>query len=421
MLALGILAYAGSVQAITYYASKATESRVTIGTPDLGHGWQEFTDPFTVTWPLPLLKGWVKPNLHGVMQFGFHATDHELYRDEYERNLGSGFEEEGGYLQSAEGFEVNGYHGKDMIYASKGGDGQFTGTTGTPTIVRYIFIPFEKEPDRKIWPILVAYCAAPASEFDEVNADFQALLPPKITPLPGSVVVRVTDSAFRVIPNVLITLSRADNSKAAEQALSDSLGSRVFTGLDSGSYTLKAVALADSTLEPYAPDAAFDVVSGRQIEFAVILRKRAPKVIAEAEHVRHGASPETLSLGIGYRHRLTDIWGLGFVARIGGLVPELTLGVNDSMAFGGSLGVSYFPIHYDKLWAGLGLFACASAGKGAPNLSFELPLTLEYFVIPPLSVQASVGPIVSKSDSAYKFSFGPRTIVSSLGLTWYPK
>jgi hypothetical protein len=136
-------------------------------------------------------------------------------------------------------------------------------------------------------------------------------------------------------------------------------------------------------------------------------------------------------LGIGYRHRLNDIWGVGVNLSHGNWVPELTLGADFSSssdtnrhfqnALLASLGVNYFFVSRDRARLGIGLFGttCISAGK--TTLGVELPLTVEYFMTPNLSISASTGFAFSGDSARTHFMLGPKSILGSLGITWYFK
>ena len=210
-----------------------------------------------------------------------------------------------------------------------------------------------------------------------------------------------------------------------------------FDSLTGGNYYLT---LAEATgFKPQAQPVIVELVAGSDTAGIDFMMDQAEAPVVEAKgkpkpkpRPRLEGEPSELTLGVGYRHRLNDVWGAGVNLRAGNLVPEFTLGMDvggesgDTSEVGEghlflSLGASYYFLHADNAHLGLGLYGMTQLLGSKTMLGAELPLTVEYFIVPNLSVQASTGVVVTDLADKVSFSVGPQSILGSLGFTWYFK
>jgi hypothetical protein len=150
---------------------------------------------------------------------------------------------------------------------------------------------------------------------------------------------------------------------------------------------------------------------------------------AKPQKPRLGETPEAspVRLGVGYRHRLDDNWGLALNARIWNVVADVSFGCNfwqedshsDNRLFA-SAGLSYFFLNEDNAHLGAGVVGTGWwLNDTDRKFSLQFPLTVEYFLAPPLSVQASAGLVLTSDTLGHYTTIGPSNLTGSLGFTYY--
>ena len=360
----------------------------------------------------------------------------KMTMDDIHQSAASSFEEDGAYFGESKSMTISGYDAEEMVFGCSKGNGLYFTGGSTGTSVSFIFVALEKEKTTTIRPFLACYFAAPAASFEELRPVFYDYVKKiVIDPLYGSITGRVTSQASGIgISGIAVQLLSSKTSQTVTRS-TQSDGTYRFDSLAGGNYYLtlgQTVGFKPQTQPTIIELAAGADSTGidfrlESAEVPVAETKVKPKPKPKPE-----GPPSELGFGIGYRHRLNDIWGAGVNLRAGNFVPEFTLGLDvggeggDTNEFGEgpvflSLGASYYFLHADNAHLGLGLYGMTQVLGSKTMLGAELPLTVEYFIVPKLSIQASTGIALTDLADRVSFSIGPQSILGSLGFTWYLK
>lgn len=427
-------------QATVFLPSQATYDRVSFNEQVLSPEWR-VTSPEYLSWKSAyVLKAWRHAAGQGVIFIGFQATDHELYRDEYYRNIAGGFAERDADIVSVNPITVGKYQGQGLIVASNTGDGMFVGRDKgrTPTMISYNYVPFEKEPDTLIWPIMILYYAAPEQYFARGKVDFDALVSSlSIAPLEGSVTVTILSGVTQEpIINAIATLEPAGTGKS-RTTLSDLRGKALFENLPAGSYRLK-INPADTLHElVYEYQQLISVTRGTQTAVTVSIPRRAPAVSATQPAEKPARPAPVIDLkgirsGLGCRAQLTDIQAVTLCVGTTYLKVDAGLGFDLKRSNGQSendlwatAGLHYLPLHSGNARLGAGLVWTGRwQNQDTAIHSFQLPFTVEYGLTPQFAFQAGIGPAVSvekagDSPARIHWQLGKGRSGAGLGFTWY--
>jgi hypothetical protein len=399
--------------------------------------WSEWrsaeAEEFTWTPPRAFWRGFVKTSKTGQKTgifVGIFTPQVDLDPETFNQSAASGFADDGAVMTGEMQMEVSGYAADNLVFSSSGGNGLYFAGGRTPTTVSVVHVKLEKEKNASFYPFLVFYMATPSAAFGEVEAEFEEFVEATyIQPVYGSISGRVTSRFSGAgIESVEVTLLGAKpNQMSAKTTTAD--GGWRFDSLTASSYYLTVA--AGSEFNAAAQPKTIELASGQDLGgIGFELEPVAAPVVVKTQP---GPQSETFvaigfGLGVGYRHRLDNNWGLGVNARIGSFVPEATIGF-DLMNHGGqsenrvlaSLGVHCFFWNSARTHAGLGLVAGGDWLNDKPTWSLQLPLTAEHFVSDRLSVQASVGPFMTFAGDSIHFALGPMRLTGSLGFTWYVK
>ena len=414
----------------------ATETRRRIHLPEMvktmdSEDWSDFRPAEAEEFPWApsqqFWQGFISTSKVGQKSGFFIAVfdpHSKMSMNDIHQSAASSFEEDGAYLAESRNLTLSGYGAEKMDFGCDKGNGLYFTGGKTGTSVSFIYVALEKEKSTTIHPFLACYFAAPASSFDELSPVFDDYVKRiTIDPLYGAITGRTISRASGIgIAGVTVQLLDSKTSRTITR-LSASDGGYRFDSLAGGNYYLT---LAEATgFKPQSQPAIVELAAGSdtagidfmmdQVEAPVVEPKAKPKPKPIPEGV-----PSSTEFGIGYRRRLADNWGIGAAARLDVLAPEVTFGLDTSGKLMTSLGASYFFRNEGGLRVGLGLFAGLGIEQGEQlRWSVELPLTAECLVVHGLSIQASLGPVLSAQGSKQTFSIGPRTMTGSLGFTWY--
>jgi hypothetical protein len=396
-------------------------------------------EEFTWTPPGAFWRGFIKTSSGGSKAGIFVA----LYTprgnfglESFDQTAIDGFAEDGAGMVGRTSLTVSGYAADNLIFSSSSGDGLYFTGRRTPTTVSVVHVKLEKERGVRMYPFLVFYLATTSSNYDDVVPEFEKFVEATvIDPLYGSITGRVISKASGIgIAGVALQLLDSRTSTTTTRLAASDGGYR-FDSLSAGNYYLTRAEVPG--FKPQSQPVIIELGAGTDTMGVDFLMEEAAVPVAESKVKpkpkpkprAEGEAPE-LVLGIGYRHRLNDIWGAGVNLRAGNLVPEFTLGLD----FGGegsdttesseglflaSLGASYFFLHYDNAHLGAGAYGMVQFLGSKAALGLEIPLTAEYFIVPSLSVQASTGVVVSDLTDKARISIGPQSLLGSLGFTWY--
>jgi hypothetical protein len=356
--------------------------------------------------------------------------------ESFDQTAMDGFSEDGAVLQGRTTLTVSGYPADNLTFTGNAGDGLYFTGGRTPTTVSVVHVKLEKEKGARMYPFLVFYVAAPTSAFDGVESEFENYVESAhIDPLYGSLVGRVTSQASGIgISGIAVQLLDSRTSQTLTRT-TQSDGTYRFDSLLGSNYYMTLAQTAG--FKPQAQPTIIELTAGTDTT-GIDFQLEAAEVPVVATNVKPkpqpkpAGPPSELRFGIGYRHRLNDIWGAGVNLRDGNFVPEFTLGLDvggegsdTAEAAEGrlfmSLGASYYFLHADNAHLGLGLYGMTQVLGSKTMLGAEVPLTVEYFIIPKLSVQASTGVVLTALADKVNFSIGPQSILGSLGFTWYLK
>lgn len=356
--------------------------------------------------------------------------------ESFDQTAMDGFSGDGAVMQGRTTLTVSGYPADNLTFTRDAGDGLYFTGGGTPTTVSVVHVKLEKEKGARMYPFLVFYLAAPTSAFDGVEPEFEKYVESThIDPLYGSLTGRVTSQVSGIgISGITVQLLDSRTSQTLTRT-TQSDGTYRFDSLAGSNYYLTLAQTAG--FKPQAQPTIMELPAGTdttgidfQLEAAevpVVQSNAKPKL-----QPKPAGPPSELRFGIGYRHRLNDISGVGVNLRDGNFVPEFTLGLDvggegsDTTEPGEgrlflSLGASYYFLHADNAHLGLGLYGMTQLLGKKTMLGAEVPLTVEYFIIPKLSVQASTGVVLTDLADSMNLRIGPQSILGSLGFTWYLK
>jgi len=350
------------------------------------------------------------------------------------QSAASSFEEDGAYFGESKNMTISGYDAEEMVFGCNKGNGLYFTGGSTGTSVSFIFVALEKERTTTIHPFLACYFAAPAASFEELRPVFYDYVKKiVIDPLYGSITGRATSQASGVgISGITVQLLSSRTSQTVTRS-TQADGTYRFDSLAPGNYYLTLAPTAG--FKPQAQPTIIELGAGADTAGIDFRLESAEVPVAEPRakpKPKPAGPPSELRFGIGYRHRLNDIWGAGVNLRAGNFVPEFTLGMDvggesgDTTEVGEgrlflSLGASYYFLHADNAHLGLGLYGMTQVLGSRTMLGAEVPLTVEYFIIPKLSVQASTGIVLTDLADKVRFSIGPQSILGSFGFTWYLK
>jgi hypothetical protein len=443
VLILGALCLQLAAQSV----SQETRNRITLPTapenrtPEQWTAWQPAPEDEFPWAPRNFWQGWTKVSMGGKkvgIFAAFFVPSHKLEPGELGKTVPSGFGDAGADYLGSRNLEVSGYTGEEMEFVSPNGNGLFftDPKAGVPTSANFVYFELEKERDRAAYPFLAFFFATPSIDYSDVKPEFDAFLQQVvIRALPASVSGQVTAHSTGIgLGNVKLQLVNAKMNQAAMKTSAID-GTYKFDSLSPGNYYL-SIAEAKGFRIPATPSilelrSAQDTVGvNYDLEPEVIASK--PERPTKSEMTKESAGLGHWSLGIGYRHRLNDIWGMGVNLRSGNFVPEFAVGLDvggegsDTVESSEgrlflSLGASYFFLSADNAHLGLGLYGMTQLLGSKMMLGAEVPLTVEYFVIPKLSIQASTGVVLTDLTDNTSISVGPQSILSSLGFTWYLK
>jgi hypothetical protein len=424
----------------------ATETRLrihlptSVKTPD-NDDWSEYRSAESGEFPWApaqqFWQGYISTSKLGqksglfIAVFDPHST---MSMNDIHQSAASSFEEDGADIGESKNMTISGYDAEEMVFGCSKGNGLYFTGGSTGTSVSFIFVVLEKEKTTTVHPFLACYFAAPAGSFEDLRPVFDDYVKKiVIDPLYGSITGRATSQASGIgISGIAVQLLSSKTSQTVTRN-TQSDGTYRFDSLAGGNYYLT---LAQTPgFKPQAQPTIIELAPGADTA-GLDFRLEATEAPVAEPKVKPNPKPEgppsELRFGIGYRHRLNDIWGAGVNLRAGNLVPEFTLGLDvggesgDTTEAGEgrlflSLGASYYFLHADNAHLGLGLYGMTQVLGSKTMLGAEVPLTVEYFILPKLSVQASTGVVLTDLADKVNFSIGPQNVLGSLGFTWYLK
>jgi hypothetical protein len=390
---------------------------------------------FPWTPPQAFWRGHIKTAASGLRAGIFVAIftpQIDLDRESFNSAAASGFAEDGAYGTGPTAFDLSGYPADNMVFRSSTGNGLYFTGGRTPTTVSVVHVKLEPEPNRRVYPFLVFFLAAPTSVFDQVEPEFQDyVLATAIQPVLGSLTGRVTirSSGLGLAGIPIGILDNRTSRSTTVTTRSD--GSYRFDSLRAGSYTLSLPPLPG--FEAVTSPRVIEITAGRDTSGIDYVLKEDAKPVEPAAPVtaRVTSTQFPSRLGLGYRNRFGE-GGLAGTARLGRWTFELGLGGQGFLSSGrffltpavgaawrfwerGRLGVS----------AGAALattFSNVSIGGGNfTRTSLDLPLTAELFLTDHLSVQAGAGLTLNFTSDYAAFSIGRGALSGTLGVTWYPR
>ena len=378
-------------------------------------------EDFTWTPPRAFRQGFIKTSRTGQKAGIFVAILtplSDLALDEFDQTAVDGFAADSARLIERNELAISGYPAHNLLFSSRNGNGLYFTGDSTPTTASVVHVKLEKEKTSEAWPFLIFFMAAPSSKFETAEAEFEQYVQatsvvPVFNSLSGQVLSRATGLG---VGGVQVKLT-SNRTKVVMTRVTDSTGAYRFDGLVPAGYSV-----VTSGVKGYAGAAQPKVIQidpGEDTTGVVLMLDPSPSV---GESHSDGCR-----IGFGYRRRLDGVWGIAAGARFGGLVPDAGFGCDfvrdgrySNRRFFASLSLSYFMLRAGKAHLGLGLAGTGCWADDSPTrYSVQIPMTVEYFPVSRLSVQAGCGPYMAFQGGATEFLVGPQTLTGSLGFTWY--